>query len=64
MWEDTFQIYRRIGDDYADLIASDLSIDNATIFMEAWMSKNYDDQESSLELRRQPMEYGVNGVGK
>ena len=59
MWEDVFQIYRRFGDSNADLIASDLSLSDATIFIEAWMLKNYADKISSLEIRRQPMDYGV-----
>ena len=59
MWEDVFQIYRRFGDSNADLIASDLSLSDATMFIEAWMLKNYIDEISSLEIRRQPMGYGV-----
>ena len=39
MWEDVFQIYRRFGDSNADLIASDLSLSDATMFIEAWMLK-------------------------
>jgi hypothetical protein len=60
MWEDVFQIYRRFGGFDADLIASDLSLSDATIFIEAWMLKNYADEVSSLEIRRQPMDYGKN----
>ena len=41
MWEDVFQIYRRFGDSDADLIASDLSLSDATMFIEAWMLKSY-----------------------
>lgn len=54
MWEDVFQIYRRVGE-YVELIASDMSLSNATMFIEAWMCNNYNDQISSLELRRQPI---------
>lgn len=54
MWEDVYQIYRRAGE-YVELIASDMSLSNATMFMEAWMCNNYADQISSLELRRQPI---------
>ena len=57
MWEDVYQVYRRINE-YVDLLASDMSIDDAVLFIEAWMSKNYNDQVTSLELRRQPMDYG------
>ena len=60
MCEDIYQVYRRIGD-IIDLIASDMTITDAIIFMEAWMSKNYMDTESSLELRRQKMDYGICG---
>lgn len=59
MWEDVFQIYRRFGDSDADLIASDLSLSDATMFIEAWMLKSYTDEISSLEIRRQPMGYGA-----
>lgn len=59
MWEDVFQIYRRFGDSDADLIASDLSLSDATMFIEAWMLKSYADEISSLEIRRQPMDYGA-----
>lgn len=61
MWEDIFQIYRRIGDT-ADLIASDMTISDATLFIEAWMSHNYNDQFSSLEIRRQSIDYRINGT--
>ena len=61
MWEDIFQIYRRIGDT-VDLIASDMTISDAILFIEAWMSHNYNDQLSSLEIRRQSMDYGINGT--
>lgn len=57
MWEDIYQVYRRI-DDWVDLLASDMSIEDATMFIKAWMIDNYNDQRTSLELRRQPMDYG------
>ena len=57
MAEDIYQIYRRI-DEWTDLLASDMTIHDAVLFIEAWMSANYNDQRTSLELRRQPMEYG------
>lgn len=60
MWEDIFQVYRRCGD-HAELIASDLTLDDAVMFISAWMSRYYKDQASSLELRRQPMDYGKCG---
>lgn len=56
MWEDVFQIYRRVNDK-AELIASDMTLTDATMFIEAWMLKYYNDEVSSLELRRQPRNY-------
>ena len=55
MWEDVFQVYRRIGTQYSELMASDMSIDNALLFAKAWMQDNYKDQETSIEIRRYPM---------
>jgi hypothetical protein len=57
MWEDIFQVYRRVGENYVDLLASDMTLDNAVIFMKAWLEENYNDQETRLEIRRQPMDY-------
>ena len=57
MWEDVFQVYRRVGDNYTDLMASDMTIDNAILFIKAWMQENYNDLETSIEIRRQPMVY-------
>lgn len=57
MCEDIYQVYRRI-DEWVDLLASDMTLESATIFMKAWMHENYNDQLTSLELRRQPMDYG------
>lgn len=58
MWEDVFQVYRHIGENYVDLLASDMSIDNAVLFVKAWMTENYNDTETSIEIKRQPMDYG------
>ena len=55
MWEDVFQVYRRVGDSYSCLMASDMSIDDAVLFVKAWMQENYRDQQTSVEIRRQPM---------
>jgi hypothetical protein len=57
MWEDVFQVYRRVGDNYTDLMASDMTIDNAVLFTKAWMQENFNDQQTSIEIRRQPMDY-------
>lgn len=55
MWEDIYQVYRRVGKNYVDLMASDMTIENAIIFVEAWYSSNFNDQETSIEIRRQPI---------
>ena len=55
MWEDVYQVYRRVGTDYVSLMASDMSIDDAVLFVKAWMQANYNDQVTSIEIRRQPM---------
>ena len=54
MWEDVFQVYERVGEKIVHLIASDMSIDNAVLFVKAWMEANYRDDVTSLEIRRQP----------
>lgn len=54
MWEDVFQVYERVGEKIVNLIASDMSIDNAVLFVKAWMEANYKDDVTSLEIRRQP----------
>lgn len=56
MWEDIFQIYKRVNDN-VELIASDMMLQDATMFIEAWMLKYYHDEVTSLELRRQPRNY-------
>lgn len=53
MWEDVFQVYERVGDRFCQLIASDMSLDNAVLFVKAWMEANYRDEVTSLEIRRQ-----------
>lgn len=58
MWEDVFQVYLRIGNEYTELVASDMSLRNALLFIRAWMEENYNDQKTSMEIRRQPMKEG------
>ena len=58
MSEDIYQVYRRIGD-WVDLLASDMTIEDAILFIKAYMQDNWADTETSLELRRQPLDYGV-----
>ena len=57
MWEDIFQVYKRIGENYVDLLASDMTIDNAVLFTKAWFQENFNDQQTSIEIKRQPMDY-------
>lgn len=58
MWEDVFQVYERVGEKFVQLIANDMSIDNAVLFVKAWMEANYRDDVTSLEIRRQPINRG------
>lgn len=55
VWEDTFQVFRRDGEQ-ATLMASEMSLNDAALFMKAWLLENYMDQETSIEVRRQPVE--------
>lgn len=57
MWEDIYQVYRLIGNEYKDLLASDMTIDNAVLFAKAWLSENYNDQQSTIGISRQPCDY-------
>lgn len=54
MSENLFEVYMRIGD-CSRRLASNMDIYDAVLFIQAWMQKNYADQLSSLELRRQPL---------
>ena len=58
MSEDIYQVYRRIGT-WVDLLASDMTIEDAVLFIKAYMQDNWADTETSLELQRQPLDYGV-----
>lgn len=58
MWENVFQVYERVGDRFCQLIASDMSLDNAVLFVKAWMEANYRDEVTSLEIRRQAINRG------
>ena len=60
MWEDQYQVYRRYGDGEYDLRASDMTIEDATAFVEAIFSKAYNDHDLRFEIRRQPMEPNEN----
>lgn len=56
MWEDVFQVYYRVND-FVELLASDMSIQDACTFVEAWFGKHFMEQESSLEIKRQAVDY-------
>lgn len=60
MWEDVFQVYlvdNIVTPPLAELAASDMTIDNAVLFSKAWFQENFNDQTTSIEIRRQPMDY-------
>lgn len=60
MWEDVFQVYlldNIVTPPHAELAASDLTIDNAVLFAKAWLQEYFNDQITSVEIRRQPMDY-------
>ena len=56
MWEDQYQVYRRYGDGEFDLRASDMTIDDAILFIRAMFQVNYNENNLRFEIRRQPME--------
>lgn len=56
MWEDQYQVYRRHGDGEYDLRASDMTIDDAVLFVQAYFQSAYNDQDVRFEIRRQPIE--------
>ena len=56
MWEDQYQVYRRHGDGEYDLRASDMTIEDAALFVKAVFQESYNDQELRFEIRRQPIE--------
>lgn len=56
MWEDQYQVYRRYGDGEYDLRASDMTIEDAVLFVKAIFQESFNDQELRFEIRRQPIE--------
>lgn len=56
VWEDVFQVFIRVND-RRRLVASDMAIEDATLFAESWFLRNFNDQISSVEICRQPMDY-------
>lgn len=56
MREDLYQVYRRYGDRTFDLRASDMTIDDAILFIKAVFQESYMEQNLRFEIRRQPKE--------
>lgn len=56
MWEDQYQVFRRYGDSNYDLRASDMTIDDAVLFIKAVFGESFNDPDLRFEIRRQPME--------
>lgn len=56
MWEDQYQVYRRYGDNDYDLRASDMTIDDAVLFIKAVFQESYSVPDLRFEIRRQPVE--------
>lgn len=56
MWEDQYQVFRRYGDGKYDLRASDMTIDDAILFVKAVFQENFNEDDLRFEIRRQPME--------
>lgn len=56
MWEDQYQVYRRYGDGEYDLRASDMTIEDATLFVKTVFQESYNEEELRFEIRRQPIE--------
>lgn len=56
MWEDQYQVYRRNGDGEYDLRASDMTIEDALLFVKAYFQEAYAEDELRFEIRRQPIE--------
>ena len=56
MWEDQYQVYRRYGDGDYDLRASDMTIDDAILFIKAVFGESFNEDSLRFEIRRQPKE--------
>lgn len=56
MWEDQYQVFRRHGESEYDLRASDMTIDDAVLFVKAYFQDAYNDHDVRFEIRRQPIE--------
>ena len=58
MCEDIYQVYRRYGDGEYDLRASDMTIDDAVLFIKTVFAESFNEDTLRFEIRRQPMTYG------
>lgn len=56
MWEDLYRVYRRFGDNQFDLRASNMTLEDALLFIKAVFEENYNETDLRFEIRRQPME--------
>jgi len=56
VWEDMFEVYRLVNGKIVEKMASNMRLDNVTLFVSAWFGENFSDQVSSIEIRRQPMD--------
>ncbi len=56
MWEDLYQVYRRYGDNQFDLRASNMTLEDALLFIKAVFLEDYTETDLRFEIRRQPME--------
>lgn len=57
MWEDIYQVYRRYRDGEYDLRASDMTIDDAVLFVKTVFAESFNEDTLRFEIRRQPMDY-------
>ena len=58
MWEDIYQVYMRHGDGEYDLRASDMTIQDAVLFVKTVFVEGFNDDTLRFEIRRQPLDYG------
>lgn len=51
MDERLYEVWARIGD-WSDCYASNMTLDHAMLFVEAWLVKYYNETETGLEIRQ------------
>lgn len=56
MSDNLYQVFHRVGS-CVHLLASDLTLDNAMLFVRAWLEGNYNDYASGIEVKLQPENY-------